>query len=116
MKIKFSETGRVNLLPFKDKVLRCVATLKQKGQDEFFGTTYLLTDIKCLEHDIEIDHCWVNDGVNIKKTNLDIGVKFEFDSKIHFYLKNGYGENQRADLTLSTPRNIKILEHGFKYI
>lgn len=107
MKIPYADDARLQLLPLVDKVAKFKAKLSEISTDDFKATTYLLTDIICEEYKIIIDHCWVNDGVQIRKQKLKIGDIIEFESKVHIYLKNGFGIHRRADLTLSTPRNIK---------
>lgn len=115
MTIQFSDNARLQWLPLKDKVLRYTATVECISQDEFLATTYLLTDIICLSvDDIFAEHCWINDGSQIRKMNLKSGDIIEFDSKVHIYLKNGFGKHQRADLALSTPKNIKVNEEHLK--
>lgn len=109
MKVKFAHDARLEWLPFKDKILKFRAKISSISQDNFFATTYLLTNIIYLSENVIVNHCWVNDGSHIKKKNLKIGDTIEFESKVHVYLKNGFGINQRADLALSTPRNIIIL-------
>lgn len=107
MKVLLDDNYRKVLEPYLNTVIFLNAKIEKFGKDEFGDKTYLLTDIK--HNNFELNHCWVNSGVQIKKINIKEGDFISFKSKVILYLKNGYGKNQRADYCLSTPKEINIL-------
>jgi len=96
------------LFPHIGKILRFVGKLVLTSQDGFYGKTYLFKNIICEKYNITIDHCWVSDGVQIKKEELKINDIIEFDSKCNVYAKHGETEIV-YDIGLSTPKNITKL-------
>jgi len=103
---------RFNLMPYINKKFKFQAKfIKSSFSDKYFKEkTYLLHDIKCLNNEnLNIDHCWVNNGVEINKIDLKSNNIIQFESKITAYYKHGYGKDKLLDFSLTTPKNIKIL-------